>query len=330
MSYLTRLFKLYLTPFLLYLTPFLVALPALAQEWPQKTIRMIAPFAAASTPDTVARVIAGKLEKRLGRPVVVENRPGAGGTIGTGAVAKAAPDGYTIGVSIGGPLVTAPMLYKKLAYDPDREIAPVTLAVNQPSVLVVTPGMKANNVAELIAELKRRPGAYNYASLGNGSISHLAMELIAARSGTEIVHVAYPGSNQAVLALLAGDATVAVLPAVSVMAQVKAGKLRALAITTARRSSVLPGLPTLAEQGLPGVEANAWVAVIAPAGTPKPILQRLEGEVGAILKQPDVVEALRAQMMEAAPGTSEELRAYMKEEKARWKPIIEKNRIVLD
>ena len=303
---------------------------AQAQEWPQKTIHMIAPFAAASTPDTVARVIAERLEKRMGKPVVVENKPGAGGTIGTDAVAKAAPDGYTIGVSIGGALVTGPLLYKRLAYDPDREIAPVTLAVNQPSILVVTPSVKAASLPELIAELKRKPGTYNYASIGNGSISHLAMELIAARSGTELVHVAYPGSSQAVLALLAGDANVAVLPAASVMPQVKAGKLRALAVTTARRSSLFPDIPTLAEQGLPGVEANAWVAVIAPAATPKPILQRLENEINAILRQPDVIEALRAQMMEAAPGTSEELRAYMKEEKARWKPIIEKNRIALD
>jgi tripartite-type tricarboxylate transporter receptor subunit TctC len=304
--------------------------PAMAQDWPQKTLHMIAPFAAASTPDIVARIIAERLEKRLGKSVVVENKPGAGGTIGTDAVAKAAPDGYTIGVSIGGALVTGPMLYKKLPYDPGKEIAPITLAVNQPSILVVTPGMKAFNLAELVAELKRRPGVYNYASIGNGSISHLAMELIAAKSGTEIVHVAYPGSSQAVLALLSGDASVAVLPAVSVMPQVKAGKLRALAVTTAQRSSLFPDIPTLAEQGLPGVEANAWVAVIAPAAAPKPILQRLESEITTILRQPEVIEALRAQMMEAAPGTSEELRAYMKEETARWKPIIEKNRITLD
>ena len=326
MSYLTRLSKLYLTPVIFVAG----AWPVYAQEWPQKTIHVIAPFAAASTPDTVARIIADRLEKRLGKPVVVENKPGAGGTIGTDAIAKAAPDGHTIGVSIGGALVTGPLLYKKLAYDPDRELAPITLAVNQPSILVVTPGMKAANVTELVAELKRKPGTYNYASIGNGSISHLAMELVAARSGTELVHIAYPGSSQAVLALLAADASVAVLPAASVMPQVKAGKLRALAITTARRSSLFPDLPTLAEQGLPGVEANAWVAVIAPAATPRPILQRLESEITAILRQPDVIEALRAQMMEAAPGTSEELRAYMREEKARWKPIIEKNRIALD
>ena len=323
MSYLTRLFKL-------YLTPLFFAISANAQDWPQKTIHMIAPFAAASTPDTVARVIADRLEKRLGKPVVVENKPGAGGTIGTDAVAKAVPDGYTIGVSIGGALVTGPLLYKRLAYDPDKEIAPVTLAVNQPSILVVTPAIKAASLQELTAELKRKPGAYNYASIGNGSISHLAMELIAAKSATELVHVAYPGSSQAVLSLLAGDTSLAVLPAASVMPQVKAGKLRALAVTTARRSSLFPEIPTLAEQGMPGVEANAWVAVIAPAATPRPILQRLEGEVAAILRQPDVVEALRAQMMEAAPGTSEELRAYMREEHARWKPIIEKNRIALD
>ena len=301
-----------------------------AQDWPQKTIRVIAPFAAASTPDTVARIIADRLEKRLGKAVIVENKPGAGGTIGTEAIAKAAPDGYTIGVSIGGALVTAPMLYKKLAYDPDKEIAPITLAVNQPSILVVIPTMKAASLPELVAELKRKPGAYNYASIGNGSVSHLAMELVAARSGTELVHIAYPGSSQAVLALLAGDASVAVLPAVSVMAQVKAGKLRALAVSTGQRSSLFPEIPTLAEQGLPGVEANAWVAVIAPAATPNPILRRLESEITAILRQPDVIEALRAQMMEAAPGTSQQLRVYMKEETARWKPIIEKNRIALD
>ena len=323
MSYLTRLIKLYLTPLFL-------AFAAHAQTWPQKAIHMIAPFAAASTPDTVARVIAGRLEKRLGRPVVVENKPGAGGTIGTDAVAKATPDGYTIGVSIGGALVTGPLLYKKLPYDPDRDIAPITLAVNQPSILVVTPAMKATNVAELTAELKRKPGAYNYASIGNGSISHLAMELIAARSGTELVHVAYPSSPQAVVSLLAGDTSVAVLPAVSVMSQVKAGKLRALAVTTAQRSSLFPEIPTLAEQGLPGVEANAWVAVIAPAATPRPILERLEREITAILGEAGVAEALRAQMMEAAPGTSASLRAYMKEEKARWKPIIDKNHIALD
>ena len=301
-----------------------------AQDWPQKTIRIIAPFAAASTPDTVARIIAERLEKRLGKPVVVENKPGAGGTIGTDAIAKATPDGHTIGVSIGGALVTGPLLYKKLAYDPDKEIAPITLAVNQPSILVVIPTVKAATLPELVAELKRKPGAYNYASIGNGSVSHLAMELIAARSGTELVHVAYPGSSQAVLALLAGDASVAVLPAVSVMPQVRAGKLRALAVSTAQRSSLFPDIPTLAEQGLPGVEANAWVAVVAPAMTPRPILQRLESEITAILRQPDVIEALRAQMMEAAPGTSGELRAYMKEETGRWKPIIEKNRIALD
>ena len=323
MSYLTRFIKLYLTPLFL-------AFAAHAQEWPQKTIHMIAPFAAASTPDTVARGLADRLEKRLGKPVVVENKPGAGGTIGTDAVAKAVPDGYTIGVSIGGALVTGPLLYRKLPYDPDRDLAPITLAVNQPSILVVTPAMKATNVAELTAELMQRPGAYNYASIGNGSISHLAMEWIAARSGTELVHVAYPGSTQAVLSLLAGDASVAVLPAVSVMAQVKAGRLRALAVTTAQRSSLFPDIPTLAEQGLPGVEANAWVAVIAPAATPRPILQRLESEITTILKQPDVAEALRAQMMEAAPGTPESLRADMKEEKARWKPIIDKNPIALD
>ena len=204
----------------------LFATLALAQDWPQRPVKIVAPFAAASTPDTFARVLAESLHKRLGQPVIVENKPGAGGMLGTDAVAKAAPDGYTIGVSIVGPLVNNKLLYKKMPYDPDRDLAPITIAVTQASLLVVPADRNIHNLDELIADLKRRPGKANYASIGIGSLSHLTMELVALKSGTEIVHVPYAGSSQAVTALLAGEVDMACLPALSVLPQVQAGKLR--------------------------------------------------------------------------------------------------------
>jgi tripartite-type tricarboxylate transporter receptor subunit TctC len=207
------------------------------------------------------------MRKRVGQPVVVENRPGAGGMIGTDAVAKAAPDGYTLGVSIVGPLVNNKLLYKKMPYDPDRDLAPITIAVTQPSILVVPADRGINNLAELLKELRRRPGKMNYASIGVGSLSHLTMELVALRSGTEIVHVPYPGSSQAVTALLAGDVDMGCLPALSVITQIRAGKLKAIGVTTAKRSSQLPDIPTLKEQGLADLDAGAWIGIVAPTSS---------------------------------------------------------------
>jgi tripartite-type tricarboxylate transporter receptor subunit TctC len=304
--------------------------PVMAQEWPQKTVRIIVPFAAASTPDTLARVLSEKLNKRLGKPFIVENKPGAGGMLGTDAIAKAHPDGYTIGVSITGPLVNNKLLYKSMPYDPEQDLAPITLAVNQPSLLVAKSTLRASNFQELLAELKKQPGKFNYASIGNGSLSHLCMELIALRSGTEIVHVPYPGSSQAILAVTTGDVDMACLPALAVLPQVKAGKLKAIAATTANRSSLLPDIPTLTEQGLAGVESGAWIGVVAPGKTPKPVLAKIQKEIVAALKEPDVIQALRNQMMEVVANTPEEFAADMRKERERWTPVIVKNKITID
>jgi tripartite-type tricarboxylate transporter receptor subunit TctC len=307
----------------------LFAQAAAAQDWPHRPVKIIVPFAAASTPDTFARILADSLRRRLGQPFIVENKPGASGMIGTDAVAKAPPDGYTIGVSIVGPLVTNKLLYKSMAYDPDRDLAPITIALVQPSILVVPADRNIRTVAELLAELRKRPGKANYASIGVGSLSHLTMELIAAKSGTQIVHVPYAGSSQAVTALVAGDVDVACLPGISVLPQVTAGKLRALAVTTAKRSPALPDVPTLKEQGV-DIEAGAWNGLIAPAGTPAPLLDRIRHEVVTTLKEPEVVGALRNQMMEVVGSTPEEFAAYLKEERERWTPVIVKNHITLD
>jgi tripartite-type tricarboxylate transporter receptor subunit TctC len=303
---------------------------AWAQDWPQRPVKIVAPFAAASTPDTFARLLAENLRKRWSQPVIVENKPGAGGMIGTDAVAKAPADGYTIGVSIVGPLVNNKMLYKRMPYDPDRDLIPITIAVTQASLLVVPADRNINNLSELLAYLKSRPGKGNYASIGVGSLSHLTMELVALRSGTEIVHVPYPGSSQAVTALLAGDVDMACLPALSVLPHVKAGKLKVIGSSLAKRSALMPDIPTLKEQGLADVEAGAWIGVVAPAGTPAPILERIRHDVVAVLKDADVAAQLQKQLMEVVGSTPEEFVAHLKAEHDRWAPVIAKTKILLD
>jgi tripartite-type tricarboxylate transporter receptor subunit TctC len=304
--------------------------PASAQDWPQKPVRVIVPFAPGSSPDVLARVVSDRLNKNLNQPFIVENKPGAGGMIGTDAIAKAAPDGYTIGVSITGPLVNNTLLYKTMAYDPFKDLAPITQAVNQPCLLVVTKDFNATNAQELVAELKRNPGKYNYASFGNGTVAHLAMELIAARSGTKIVQVAYPGAQQVLAAMIAGDVSMGCIPAAGAMPQVKAGRLKSIGVAAKNRSSLFPEVPTLAEQGLSGVEANSWIGWVAPAKTPAPVLTRMRTEIVRALKDPEVVTALHNQLMEPVGNTPEEFAAYMKEELDRWGPIIKQNNIRLD
>jgi tripartite-type tricarboxylate transporter receptor subunit TctC len=318
------------TPFAALCLLAALATNAMAQEWPSKLVKIVVPFSPASTPDTLARVLAEKLQARLKQTFTVENKQGAGGMLGTDQVAKAAPDGHTLGVSIVGPLVNNKQLYKKMPYDPERDLAPIMVAVNQPSVLVVRSDMQARNLAELIAELKKNPGKFNYSSIGTGSLSHLSMELIALKSGTDIVHVPYAGSSQAMLAVISGEVQMACLPALSVLPQVKAGKLRILGVSTAKRSALLPDVPTLKEQGLSDVDAGAWIGVIAPAATPKAVQQRIHKEIAAVLKEPDVVRTLNAQMMEVVSSTPEAFTAFMREEHDRWTPVIVKNRITLD
>lgn len=303
---------------------------AWAQEWPARTVKLVVGFAPGSTPDTLARMVAERLTQKLGKPVVVENKPGAAGNIGADAVAKAAPDGYTFGVTISGPLAANTLLFRNLPYRPETDLAYVSIAATQPSVLVVTPQTGIQDVPGLLARLKAEPGKFNYSSMGTGSISHLAVAALAARSGAEIVHVPYASSGQAVTALLAGDAQLAVLPAVAVLQQVKAGKLRALAVATARRSAVLPGLPTLSESGLQDVQGDAWMGFIAPAGTAPAIVARMQEEVAAIIRSPDVTAKLHAQWMEPVGSTPAQMRATVQADLARWQPVIRKNGITLD
>ncbi|HSN20205.1 MAG TPA: tripartite tricarboxylate transporter substrate binding protein [Usitatibacter sp.] len=308
----------------------MISLAARADAWPTGPVHIVVPFGPGSTPDIVARVVADKLGPRIGKPVIVENKPGAAGNIGTGAVARAEPDGQTIGLSIAGPLGVNSLLFKRLPYDPQRDLAPVTIAATQPSVLVVSPKLGVGSTGELLEMLRKNPGKLNYASMGAGTISHLAMEALAARSGTQIVHVPYPGSGPAVLALLSGDAQLACLPAAAVIPQIKAGKLKALAVATAKRSAILPDLPTLSEAGLKDVYAEAWMGFVVPSRTPQPIVDRLHDEIAAILKEPDVRGKLAAQSMDVVADTPAEMRATLESDMARWKPIVEKNHITLD
>jgi tripartite-type tricarboxylate transporter receptor subunit TctC len=301
---------------------FAAAVPAPAQDWPGKNVRIIVPFGAGSTPDIVARLVADGLQQKYPTSsFVVENKPGASGNLGTDAVAKAAPDGSTIGVSIGGPLAINTLLFAKLPYDPHKDIVPITQLVTQPSVLTVNPGLGVNSVAELVSLLKKNPGKYNFASIGNGSLSHLAMEAIAIKAGTQLVHVPYASSPQAVTAVIRNDAQMACLPAIAVTAQAKTGAVKILAVSTAQRSPYLADVPTLKEAGI-DVEADAWNGLIAPGGTPKSVAEKISKDVSEIIRQPAMREKLATQLMEPVDSSPDELRARMDGEIARWAPVI--------
>jgi tripartite-type tricarboxylate transporter receptor subunit TctC len=297
------------------------ALPAAAQDWPTKAVKIVVPFGPGSTPDVVARLIADHLQKKLGQPFLIENKPGASGNIGTDAVAKAAPDGSTIGISIGGPLAINTLLFSQLPYDPKKDIAPVTQLVTQPSALAVNSNIKVNSVAELVALLKREPGKYNFGSIGNGSLSHLAMEAIALKSGTQMVHIPYPSSPAAMTAIIRGDVQMGCLPAISVKPHADAGKVKILAVSTAKRSPYLPAIPTLKEAGI-DVEADAWMGMIAPAHTPEAVVAKIQREVVEAIGTAAIRNKLAAQLMEPIGNTPAEFRARIDGEIARWAPVI--------
>jgi len=298
----------------------LIALPATAQNWPAKQVKMIVPFAAGSTPDIIARLITDYMQNKLGQPFVVENRAGASGNTGTEAVAKAEPDGYTIGISIGGPLAINKILFGKLPYDPEKDLSLVTMLVTQPSALVVNSKLGVSNVKELVDLIKANPGKYNFGSIGNGSLSHLAMEAIALQSGP-MVHIPYPGSPAAVTAVMRNDVQMGCLPAISVTPQLGSGDIKLLAISTAKRSELMPGVPTLKESGI-DVEADAWTGLIAPANTPADIIEKIRKEVTEAVTSPAVREKLKMQLMEPIPTTPAEFRARINADIARWTPVI--------
>jgi tripartite-type tricarboxylate transporter receptor subunit TctC len=300
---------------------FAAALPAAAQDWPAKPVKIVVPFGPGSTPDVVARLVADHLQKKLGQPFIIDNKPGASGNIGTDAVAKAAPDGATIGVSIGGPLAINTLLFSKLPYDPKTDIAPITQLVTQPSVLAVNSKIMVNSAAELIALLKRDPGTFNFGSIGNGSLSHLAMEAIALLSGTPMVHIPYASSPAAMTAIIRGDVQMGCLPAISVTPHAGSGAIKILAVSTAKRSPYLPDIPTLKEAGI-DVDADAWMGMIAPAHTPEALVARIQREVVEAIGTAAVREKLAAQLMEPVGNSPAEFRARIEGEIVRWGPVI--------
>ncbi|MBI3703307.1 MAG: tripartite tricarboxylate transporter substrate binding protein [Rhizobiales bacterium] len=305
-------------------------LPGMAQIWPANTVRIVVPFGAGSTPDIVARLVAeGLARKYPASAFLVENRPGASGNLGTDLVAKATADGATLGISIGGPLAINTLLFAKLPYDPAKDIAAITQLVTQPSALAVNPQLNVDNVAELVALLKANPGKYNFASIGNGSLSHLAMEAIALKAGAPLVHVPYPSSPQAITAVIRNDAQIACLPAISVTPQAAAGKVKILAVSTSQRSPYLPDVPTLKEAGI-DVEADAWNGLIAPGGTPPAIVAAINRDVVEIIQRKDVRDKLATQLMTPVGSSPQAFRALIDREVARWRPVIEAAKIKIN
>jgi tripartite-type tricarboxylate transporter receptor subunit TctC len=279
--------------------------PAVAQAWPTKTVRVMVPFGPGSTPDILARVVAERLQAKLGQPFVIENKAGASGNLGTDAVAKADPDGYTIGVSIGGPLAINTLLFSKLPYNPETDLTAVTQLVTQPSALAVPASLGINTVQELIDAVKKDPGKYTFGSIGNGSVSHLA----------------YQSSPVAMTSLIRGDVQMSILPAIAVTPHAESGAVKILAVTTAKRSSILPKIPTLKETGI-DVEADAWVGLIAPAKTPDAIVTKLRNEVVEALNNPEVKAKLATQIMEPVGSTPAEFRNRIRAEIGMWQPVI--------
>ncbi len=308
----------------------LVAGVAHAQNWPDKPIKFVVAAPAGSSIDVLARIIGDKLKDRVGQPIVVENRPAAGGTAATDFVAKAPTDGYTMLMSFNGPLAFGPHLYAKLPYDPQKDLVPVIITSSQPNVLAVTASLPVNSVKELVAYARANPGKLNFASVGNGSSSHLTMELLKATAGIDIVHVPFNGSPPAVTATMQGETQMIFAVMQPLQAQIQAGRLRALAVSTKTRFALLPDLPTIAENGFPGFEALAWNGVLVPAGTPGPVVQRLNSEINAILKDASVKSALNAQGFELIGGTPEDFANLIKSESDKWAPVIRKTGARID
>lgn len=301
----------------------LAAAPAAAQTaWPTHPVRIVVPYGAGSSPDVLMRIIGEKLAPRLGQAIVIDNRPGAGGNTGTDHVAKAQPDGYTFLVSTNGPLVYSTVFNHKLPYDPFKDLAPVTLAGGQPNVCAVSNDLGVNNVKEWVAAMRKEPGKFNYSSTGVGSMSHLTIEILKLKTNSFAVHLPYASSPKAVMAVMQGDVHFACVPPVAVMPQAKAGKVKALAVTTKNRSPLAPELPTMREAGFPEIQAMAWMAVMAPAKTPPEIIERMNREIVAVLKDPEVREKLAVAYMEPIGSTPKELADFMVEERTRWAPVI--------
>ena len=310
--------------------PCLAHAQAPAQPWPSKPIRYVVPFAAGGSTDIMGRTIAEKLSVALGQPVVVENKPGAGGGLGAAEVAKAVPDGYTI---MGGTISTHAInasLYKDLPYDPVKDFVAITLIARVPNMLVVNNDVKAKDVAELIKLMKASPGKWNFASAGNGTSQHLSGELFKGMAGVEMQHIPYKGSPPALTDVMGGSVSMTFDNITTAWPLAKGGKLKALAVTTAKRSPVAPEVPTLAESGLPGYEVGSWQGVFAPAGVPPEIVKRLNTEIVKIINMPDVQKKMIELGAEPVGDTPEQFGAFVKAEGVKWGDVVKKSGAKVD
>jgi tripartite-type tricarboxylate transporter receptor subunit TctC len=296
-----------------------------AATYPSRPIRMIVPSAPGSGPDIMARAIGQKITEAYGQQVVIDDKPGAGGIIGSEAAAKSPADGYTLIMANAGSHAVNASLYSKLPYDPVKDFAPITLVSSAPNILIVHPSLPVKSVKDLIALAKAKPGALAFGSGGNGSTAHLSGEMFKTMAGIDIVHVPFKGSPSAVLAVIAGQIVMAMPNIPPALPHVKTGKLKALAVTTAKRSAAVPDLPTVAESGLPGYEATAWFGVLAPAGTPRDIIDKLNALIVKSLRAPDMQQRLQADGAEAAGGTPEEFAAIIKRDIAKWAVVVKKS-----
>ncbi len=296
--------------------------PALAQDYPARPLRIVITFPAGGPTDVIVRTIGQKLTDKWGAPIVIDNRGGGGGIVGTEIVAHAAPDGYTLLVGTAGGMSINPALHGKLSYDPFRDFAPVGMLVVNPQILVVHPAVPARTVKELVAITKAKPNQFNFASAGTGTATHLGLELLRLAAGIEAVHVPYKGGAPAITDLIAGQVQMLLVSIPSVLPHVRAGRLRAIAVTSARRSASAPDVPTIAEAGYPGFEYSNWNALFVPAATPAARIRKLNAEIVSILNDPEIIQRLTLQGADPAPGTPESLARYMRADHERWKTVI--------
>jgi tripartite-type tricarboxylate transporter receptor subunit TctC len=307
----------------------MVAGTAVAQApvagYPAKPIRLVVPFPPGGSTDTVARVLAPRLAERLGQPVIVDNRPGAGGSLGVEAVAKSPPDGYTIVLGAAGGLAINPSLAKSPGYDPVKDLAPITLVGSSPFLMVTDPALGLASARDVVAAAKAQPGRLTYASGGNGTAMHLSGELFKQMTGTDIVHVPYKGSGPAVAAAAGGQTSIAFADITSALALLRGGKVKAVGVLSRERSSLAPDVPTLAESGVPGFESVGWFGLAAPAGTPPAIIALLNRETVAAMQLPDTRERMTALALEPWPSTPEEFAAFIRSETAKWARVIKES-----
>jgi tripartite-type tricarboxylate transporter receptor subunit TctC len=305
-------------------------LAAVSQVYPAKPIRLVVPFPAAGTTDILARAIAQKLSEALGQQVVVDNRPGAGGNIGSDMVAKSAPDGYTLLMGTVGTHAINVSLYEKMPYDAVKDFTPVVLVAGVPNVLVVNPALPVKTVADLIKLAKDKPGTINFASSGNGTSIHLSGELFKSLTGVQMAHIPYKGSAPALTDLIGGQVQIMFDNLPSSMGHIKGGRLRAVAVTSAKRAPALPDVPTIAESGVPGFEASSWFGILAPAGTPREIVLRLNAESNKALQSGEMKEKLLAQGAEAVGNSPEFFADYIRSETIKWAKVVKESGAKVD